>query len=79
MCIIPHKDLGLYFCIKSNLIFIDQQGERIMKKEKSVPRYVTFLLIGLAAASLVFGIQRGETKTVHRKAANICMECIGIG
>ncbi len=40
---------------------------------------VTVLLLALAAASCVFGVQRGELKTVHRKASTVCLECVGIG
>ena len=40
---------------------------------------VTALLLLLAAASCVFGIRRGELKTVYRKASAVCLECIGIG
>jgi len=50
-----------------------------MKNSKHAPIPVTYLLILLAAASCVFGVVRGEMKTVSRKAVNICMECIGIG
>ena len=40
---------------------------------------VKVLLLGLAIASFVFGIYRGELKTVQRKASTVCLECIGIG
>lgn len=48
-------------------------------KEKTTPLILTYVLIALAVASCAFGVYRGEVKTVHRKAVNICMECIGIG
>ena len=40
---------------------------------------VKALLLALAIASFIFGISRGELKTVYRKASTICLECIGIG
>lgn len=40
---------------------------------------ISFILLLAAIASCVFGISRGEMKTVNKKATNICMECIGIG
>lgn len=47
--------------------------------KKTVPNYVTLILLLLAVASCIFGVSRGEVKTVNKKATNICMECIGIG
>ncbi len=35
--------------------------------------------IGLAVLLIVVGAARGEQKMVYQKAANLCMECIGIG
>lgn len=46
---------------------------------RKVHTAVTALLLALAIASFVFGINRGELKTVHRKASTVCLECIGIG
>lgn len=36
-------------------------------------------VLALAAVFLLLGIAGGETGTVYRKAANVCMECIGLG
>lgn len=38
------------------------------------------LAIILVAAILIwYGVERGEVSTVLKKAANICLECIGLG
>ena len=47
--------------------------------KRKVPMAVTLLLLALAIASCVFGVCRGELKTVYRKASTVCLECIGIG
>jgi hypothetical protein len=36
-------------------------------------------LFVVAAAFTLWGIWRGEVRTVFVKASNICLECIGIG
>ena len=47
--------------------------------KRKVPVFVSALLLVLALASCVFGVYRGELKTVYRKASAVCLECIGIG
>jgi hypothetical protein len=47
--------------------------------KRKVPLAVSGLLLALAILTCAFGIRRGEMKTVHRKAAAVCLECIGIG
>ncbi len=50
-----------------------------MGNQRTIPLWITFVLLIAAISSLIFGVYRGEVRTVYRKAANICMECIGIG
>ncbi|HMM05639.1 MAG TPA: CD1871A family CXXC motif-containing protein [Clostridiales bacterium] len=38
-----------------------------------------YFLLVIAAAFLLYGVARGETLVVLKKAAHICLECIGIG
>ena len=40
---------------------------------------LTILLFAAAALMCLYGAYSGEAETVYQKAANICMECIGIG
>ena len=42
-------------------------------------KYIRYIILGLAIASLTFGVIRGDMAAVFQKAAAICMECIGIG
>ncbi len=46
------------------------------EKKKNI---IAFSIIVIGIAFLCFGIYRGETMVVLRKAVNICLECIGIG
>ncbi|MDL2206242.1 thioredoxin [Eubacteriales bacterium OttesenSCG-928-N13] len=38
-----------------------------------------FILLALGVTFVVIGCLRGEPMTVLRKAATLCLECIGIG
>jgi len=38
-----------------------------------------YVLLALGAAFVVLGVFRGEVAIVLSRAANICLECIGIG
>ena len=52
---------------------------RMEKTGKKAGVAVRLLLVGAAVCLLAAGTARGEVRTVLTKAANICMECIGIG
>ena len=42
-------------------------------------RALPILLLALGAVFLALGVFRGEVAVVLSRAANICLECIGIG
>lgn len=44
-----------------------------------IRRALPFLILAMGVAFLVLGIFRGEVAVVLSRAANICLECIGIG
>ena len=54
-----------------------REGKEAMKR--TVPIWVTYVLILASITCIAFGICRGEVDTVLKKAINICMECIGLG
>ena len=55
------------------------ETERSGKMRTFFKNNLRYLILILAAASCAFGMWRGETATVFRKAAAVCLECIGIG
>ncbi len=46
---------------------------------KAARRALPIVLLVLGAGFLVLGIMGGEVAVVLSRAANICLECIGIG
>ena len=48
----------------------------MIPKRRGALRAILFVL---AVAFVLIGVWRGEVKTVFVKAANICLECIGLG
>ena len=38
-----------------------------------------YFILAVAVAFLLYGVVRGEALVVLKKAAHICLECIGIG
>ena len=42
-------------------------------------KYAKYAILAAAAAALVIGLVRGDAAAVFAKAAQICLECIGIG
>ena len=51
-----------------------------MKTESKLKRYlVPALLILLGLGFVIYGATDGEAAAVLKKAAAICMECIGLG
>lgn len=60
------------------LLYVIENG-RDKTVKRTVPIWITYILIIASIACIVFGIYRGEVDTVLTKAINICMECIGLG
>lgn len=42
-------------------------------------RWLGIALLLCGAGFMAYGVSRGETAVVLKKAVNICLECIGIG
>jgi hypothetical protein len=50
-----------------------------MRTIKANGHIIRLLILAGALAMIVIGVCNGEVGTVLKKAANICLECIGIG
>ena len=46
---------------------------------KNLSKTASFLLLGIGAALLLFGVLSGDMELVLQKAVRVCLECIGIG
>ncbi len=47
--------------------------------EKRANKYITVGILGIGIILVVVGVINGDPTHVMEKAANICLECIGIG
>lgn len=45
----------------------------------AIRKNLRYVFLGLALAFLIYGLGREEYWTVFKKAAHICLQCIGIG
>lgn len=48
-------------------------------KNLKIERTLRWSILVSSIALISIGVMRAETKTVLKKAINICLECIGIG
>ena len=51
----------------------------IYRRLGKMSKYVKYVVLIIGIGMLVWGIVNGDMAAVLRKAAAICMECIGIG
>jgi hypothetical protein len=42
-------------------------------------RKLTAIIITLGISAMLYGLYRGEAALIMKKAARVCLECIGIG
>ncbi len=56
-----------------------EDAEKTAMQSDSKRMWIGRLILAVAVVMIVIGCFTGETNNVIQKAANICMECIGIG
>ena len=51
----------------------------MVKKENRRYAILRLIILAFAVILIIYGAVSGEPESLFRKAANICLECIGIG
>ena len=71
----PPQLKSLSVCVS---LWEDINGLKGVEMEK-IKGKIKYIFLGIALLSLIYGIMNGDMLDVLKKAAMICLECIGIG